>query len=66
MTDADYARLGLTDAVLLMLAERSAMLMSADLSLCLAAEQRGARAINYSHLRDGAWTLEQIVEFGRD
>lgn len=57
VTDEDYARLGLTDAVLL---------MSADLSLCLAAEQRGARAINYSHLRDGAWTLEQIEEFARN
>ena len=61
MDDVDYLRLGLTDAVLLLLANQSTVLLTADLHLALAADARGHYIINYNHVRDGAITLEQIA-----
>ncbi len=56
-----YARLGLTDAMLLLLAEeRKSVLVSDDLQLCLDAERRGARTINYNYIRDGALRIDQL------
>jgi len=48
----DYARLGLTDAVLLSLSTTESVLVTADLSLWLAAIAAGQEAINYNHYRD--------------
>lgn len=59
--DPEFARLGLTDAVLMALARQAALLISADARLCRTVEARGHRAINYNHVRDGACTLEQIA-----
>jgi len=61
ITDPAYDRLGLTDAVLIMLATDPALhLLSDDLGLCLEAARRGLRAINYNHIRDGALTIDQL------
>lgn len=58
----DYLRLGLTDAVLLELSKADRVLLSDDLDLCLAAEYRRYRVINYNHLR-GGMALDQIGAF---
>jgi hypothetical protein len=63
--DVSFERLGLTDAVLVMLAQGSRLLLSADLALCLTAQERGLHAVNYNHLRDGAWTVAQVEELAR-
>lgn len=47
-----YQRLGLTDAVLLILAEQGAVLLTTDLSLYHAAATARFEAINFNHLRD--------------
>lgn len=47
-----YQRLGLTDAVLLILAEQGAVLLTTDLSLYLAAANARFEVINFNHLRD--------------
>lgn len=53
--------LGITDAVLLLLsAERRLTLVSDDLQLCLAAERRALRTVNYNHLCDGALRVDQL------
>jgi hypothetical protein len=49
---ADYLRLGLTDAVLIKLAETGSDLLTDDLPLYLAAVGRGLSATNYNHIRD--------------
>lgn len=55
-----YARLGLTDAVLLTLVASEGTLLSDDLDLCLAAERAGHRVINYNYVRDGALSLDEL------
>lgn len=55
-----FMRLGVTDAVLILLAGEAAALFSADAKLCHAVEQAGHRAINYNYVRDGALTSSQI------
>ena len=47
-----FVRLGLTDAVLLTLAEQDAALLTVDLDLYLAALDGGLEAMNYNHLRE--------------
>ncbi|WP_172125428.1 hypothetical protein [Devosia sp. 919] len=47
----DFARLGLTDMVLVALAD-GATLLTDDLDLYLAASSAGFEAINYSHIRE--------------
>jgi len=51
-TRTEYTRLGVTDAVLLALAETHATLVTDDLDLALAAAYAGADVINYNHIRD--------------
>ncbi len=48
----ELPRLGLTDCVLLRLCEEGVPLITADLSLFLAAVSRGAAALNFNHIRD--------------
>ncbi|MCW4114420.1 hypothetical protein NPA31_005515 [Aurantimonas sp. MSK8Z-1] len=48
---AEYARLGVTDAVLLRMAETGAYLLTADLELYLAALAGGLPAENFAHLQ---------------
>ena len=47
----DYLRLGLTDAVLLTLAENGGTLLTTDLDLYLAAQRAGFDCVNYNHVR---------------
>ncbi|HXW70360.1 MAG TPA: PIN domain-containing protein [Methylocella sp.] len=50
---AEFARLGLTDSVLLMLSQDSSLiLLTVDLDLYLAAVKRGLRAENFNHHRE--------------
>ena len=46
-------RLGLTDCALLELCTDGVPLLTADLHLFLAAARRGAKVLNFNHLRDG-------------
>lgn len=48
----EYSRLGLTDAVLLKLAEGGGVVLTVDSDLCVAAESSGLKAVNYNHIRD--------------
>ena len=48
----ELPRLGLTDCALLNLCAEGAPLITADLQLFLAAVGRGAKALNFNHLRD--------------
>lgn len=61
VADNDYGRLGLTDAVLLLLSgDEELALVSDDLQLCLEGARRGARTINYNYVRDGALRVDQL------
>ena len=61
VTDDAYLRLGITDAVLLELATDVRLtLLSDDLQLCLEAERRGTKTLNYNYLRDGAVQIDQL------
>lgn len=48
----DYLRLGLTDAVLLTIAQTGGTLFTTDLDLYLAASATGHEVLNYNHIRD--------------
>lgn len=48
----ELPRLGLTDCALLDICANGVPLITADLSLYLAAVSRGAKALNFNHLRD--------------
>lgn len=48
----EYLRLGLTDSVLLELANSGASLLTADLGLYLAALSSGYSVANYNHIKD--------------
>ncbi|MFD1253853.1 hypothetical protein DEVEQU_01683 [Devosia equisanguinis] len=48
----EHGRLGVTDSVLLILANSMAQLITDDLDLALAADRAGADVINYNHIRD--------------
>lgn len=48
----EFQRLGLTDAVLLVLSEAEAVLLTDDLDLHVAALSAGQQSINFSELRD--------------
>ena len=54
----EFERLGLTDAVLLMLAETGAHLLTVDLDLYLAASTAGYGVINYNHIREARTGFE--------
>jgi hypothetical protein len=55
-TNSEYLRLGLTDAALLQLCP-GAELLTTDLQLYLAALDRGAKAVNFNHLREQLGTI---------
>lgn len=51
-----YERLGLTDAAIVMAArEHRCTVLTDDLDLYVALYHAGIKAINFSHLREGAW-----------
>lgn len=61
VADMGYERLGLTDAILLLLAANSdVLLVSDDLQLCLEADKRRLRYVNYNYVREGALRIDQI------
>lgn len=47
----EYLRLGLTDAVLLMLSASGAMLLTSDIALYVAAERAGLPVTNFTHIQ---------------
>jgi hypothetical protein len=49
---AEFLRLGLTDSVVLSVAERDVSILTADLDLYLAAAKAGYKALNFNHIRD--------------
>ncbi|MCS6759767.1 MAG: hypothetical protein MO852_13075 [Candidatus Devosia euplotis] len=49
--ESAYARLGVTDAVLIMLSKTNATLVTEDLDLALAAERIGSDVVNYNYVR---------------
>ncbi len=54
----EFERLGLTDAVLLILAETGAHLLTVDLDLYLAASTAGYSVVNYNHIREARRDFE--------
>jgi predicted nucleic acid-binding protein len=56
----EYRRLGLTDAVLVLLALNGATLLTVDLPLYLAATAAGCAAINYNYVRDGVLDIRDV------
>ncbi len=52
---AELPRLGLTDCALLELCSSGTPLMTVDLHLFLAAVAKGAKALNFNHIRDQRW-----------
>jgi len=57
---SEYIRLGITDAVLLTLAEQGGVLLTDDFDLYRAAVGSGLTAVNYSHVR-----MEQRPDYQR-
>jgi hypothetical protein len=57
----EFERLGMTDAVILMLAAEDCVLLSDDLNLCLASDAAGYPTINYNWLRDGSISISEFV-----
>jgi rRNA-processing protein FCF1 len=51
----EFRRLGLTDASLLLLAKQEFLVLTDDRHLYTALQKNGVDAINFNHLRDGAW-----------
>jgi hypothetical protein len=51
----EFRRLGLTDAVLLLLARGDLLVLTDDRHLYSALEGKGLAAINFNHVRDQAW-----------
>jgi hypothetical protein len=52
----EFARLGLTDAGILGLSGGPVLVLTDDLNLYLALEQRNVAVMNFNHIRLGAWT----------
>jgi hypothetical protein len=48
----EFLRLGLTDSVVLSIAEDDIAILTADLDLYLAASTAGYNVINFNHIRD--------------
>lgn len=53
----EFVRLGLADAAVHSVTESGAALLTADLDLYLAASAVSPHAVNFNHLRSGAWGL---------
>ena len=52
---AEFARLGLTDSSILLLAQEDLIVLTDDLPLSLALQRRGVEVINFNHLREKLW-----------
>ena len=50
-----FTRLGLTDAAIATVCSRGVLVLTADLNLQLALQQRGADALNFNHVRTLGW-----------
>lgn len=53
----EYVRLGLADASVHSITESGVALLTADLDLYLAASEVSPYAVNFNHLRSGAWGM---------
>lgn len=53
--EEEFRRLGLTDASLLLLAKQEFLVLTDDRHLYTALQKNGVDAVNFNHLRDGAW-----------
>jgi hypothetical protein len=54
--DACFERLGLTDAAVARLCERGTLVLTDDLDLYLALQNRGADAVKFTHIRSLGWS----------
>ena len=52
-----FQRLGLTDAAIASIANRGILVLTADVTLQLALQRRGADALNFNHVRQLAWNV---------
>lgn len=55
----EYSRLGITDAVLLAMAQAGDVLLTDDFPVYLAAANAGYQAINYNHIREARYDRER-------
>jgi hypothetical protein len=55
ITDSLFSRLGLADTAIANVCSRGLLVITADLNLHLALEQRGAEALNFNHVRPLGW-----------
>jgi hypothetical protein len=55
MADRAFARLGLTDAAILIAAASGCLVLTADLALHVELAARGIGAINFNHIRTFTW-----------
>jgi len=53
-----FSRLGLADAAIATVCTRGTLVLTTDLNLQLALQQRGADALNFNHVRPLAWTQQ--------
>jgi hypothetical protein len=51
-----FSRLGLTDAAIATVCSKGILVLTTDLNLQLALQQRGAEALNFNHVRPLGWT----------
>ena len=55
VADPIFERLGLTDAAIATVCSRGILVVTADVTLQLAVQRRGADALNFNHLRQLSW-----------
>jgi hypothetical protein len=55
VTNSLFPRLGLTDAAIAAVCDRGTLVLTADVELQLALQQRGADALNFNHVRQIGW-----------
>jgi hypothetical protein len=55
VADPIFERLGLTDAAIATICSRGILVLTADVDLQLAVQQRGADALNFNHVRQLSW-----------
>jgi rRNA-processing protein FCF1 len=53
--DAEFSRLGLTDATILSCPTQDLTVLTDDVHLYLALQRRGVEVINFNHLRETSW-----------
>ena len=56
VTDSLFTRLGLTDAAIATVCSKGILVLTSDLDLQLALQQRGADALNFNHVRALGWS----------